>query len=150
MQGWMSTSWNQDFQEKYQQPQIQRWYHSNGKKWRGTKEHLDEGERGEWKIWLKNSTFKKLRLWHLVPSPDDKKMGKQWKQWQILFSWAPKLLRMVTATTKFRHFLLGRKAIANLDSILNSRDITLPTKVCIVKSIVFPVSHVRVWELDHK
>ena len=39
-----------------------------------------------------------------------------------------------------RHLLLGRKAITNLDSILKSRDITLPTKVCIVKAMVFPVA----------
>ena len=38
-----------------------------------------------------------------------------------------------------RHFLLGRKIMNNLDSILKSRDITLPTKVCLVKAIVFPV-----------
>ena len=38
-----------------------------------------------------------------------------------------------------RHLLLGRKAMANLDSILKSRDITFPTKVCIVKAMVFPV-----------
>ena len=38
-----------------------------------------------------------------------------------------------------RHLLLGRKAMTNLDSVLKSRDITLPTKVCIVKAIVFPV-----------
>ena len=38
-----------------------------------------------------------------------------------------------------RHFLLGRKAMTNLDSILKGRDITLPTKVCIVKTMVFPV-----------
>ena len=38
-----------------------------------------------------------------------------------------------------RYLLLGRKAMANLDSILKSRDITLPTKVCIVKGMVFPV-----------
>ena len=38
-----------------------------------------------------------------------------------------------------RHFLLGRKAMANIDSILKSRDITLPTKVHLVKAIVFPV-----------
>ena len=37
-----------------------------------------------------------------------------------------------------RHFLLGRKAMTNLESILKSRDITLPTKVCIVKAMVFP------------
>ena len=38
-----------------------------------------------------------------------------------------------------RRLLLGRKAITNLDSILKSRDITLPTKVCLVKAMVFPV-----------
>ena len=45
-----------------------------------------------------------------------------------------------------RHLLLGRKAMTNLDSVLKSRDITLPTKVCIVKAIVFPgvVTDVRV------
>ena len=38
-----------------------------------------------------------------------------------------------------RHLLLGRKAMTNLDSIIKSRDITLPTKVCLVKAMVFPV-----------
>ena len=38
-----------------------------------------------------------------------------------------------------RHFLLGRKAMTNLDSILKSRDITLPTKIHLVKAMVFPV-----------
>ena len=56
--------------------------------------------------------------------------GKKWKQWQILFSWAPKLPR---------HLLLGRKTMTNLDSILKSRDITLTTKVHLVKAMVFPV-----------
>ena len=38
-----------------------------------------------------------------------------------------------------RHLLLGRKVMTNLDSILKSRDITLPTKACLVKAMVFPV-----------
>ena len=38
-----------------------------------------------------------------------------------------------------RHLLLGRKAMTNLDSVLKSRDVTLPTKICIVKAMVFPV-----------
>ena len=48
----------------------------------------------------------------------------------------------ITANGDFshkRHLLLGRKAMTNLDRILKSRDITLPTKVCIVKVMVFPV-----------
>ena len=49
-----------------------------------------------------------------------------------------------------RHLLLGRKAMTNLDSILKSRDITLPTKIHLVKAIVFSSSHVWMWELDYK
>ena len=47
-------------------------------------------------------------------------------------------------------FLLGRKARTNLDSVLKSRDITLLTKVCIVKATVFPVVTYGCWELDHR
>ena len=46
---------------------------------------------------------------------------------------------MVTAAIKLRHLLLGRKAMTNLDSILENRDITLLTKVLLVKAMVFPV-----------
>ena len=46
---------------------------------------------------------------------------------------------MVTAATKLRHLLLGRKAMKNLNSVLKSRDITLPTNVHLVKAMVFPV-----------
>ena len=49
-----------------------------------------------------------------------------------------------------RHLLLGRKAMTNLDSILKSRDITLSTKVSIVKAMVFPVVMYGLWKLDHK
>ena len=49
-----------------------------------------------------NSTFKKLKSWHSVPSLHGEKMGKQWKQSQTLFSWAPKSLQMVTATMKLK------------------------------------------------
>jgi len=78
-------------------------------------------------------------------------MGRQWKQWRSLFSWAPK----ITADGDHIHeikrcFLFRRKAITNLDSILKSRDITLPTKVHIVKAMVFPVVMYGCWELDHK
>ena len=49
-----------------------------------------------------------------------------------------------------RYLLLGRKAMTNLNSILKSRDITLLTKVCIVKAVWFSRSHVQMWEQDHK
>ena len=53
--------------------------------------------------------------------------------------WAPKSLQMVTEAMNKRHLLLGRKAMTNLDSILKSRDITLLTKVRIVKAMIFLV-----------
>ena len=53
--------------------------------------------------------------------------------------WAPKSLQMVAAAMKLRHLLLGRKVITNLDNILKSREITLPTKVHQIKAMVFPV-----------
>ena len=49
-----------------------------------------------------------------------------------------------------RCLIYGRKAMTNLDGILKSRDITLPTKVCLVKAVVFSSSHVWMWELDYK
>ena len=56
---------------------------------------------------------------------------------------APKSLQLVTAAMKLKYFLLGRKAMTNLDSILKNRDITLPTKVHLVKDNDFSSS--RVW-----
>ena len=61
------------------------------------------------------------------------------KQWLTLFFWAPKSLQMVTAAMKLRLLLLGRKVMTNIDRVLKSRDITLPTKVRLVKAMVFPV-----------
>ena len=49
------------------------------------------------------------------------------------------MCKIVTAATKLRHLLLGRKAMTNIDSILKSRDVTLPTKIHLVKAVIFPV-----------
>ena len=66
--------------------------------------------------------------------------GKQWKPWLTLFFGAPKSLQMVNCRHEIkRHLLLGRKVMTNLYSMLKSRDITLPTKVHLVKAMVFPV-----------
>ena len=62
------------------------------------------------------------------------------KQWQTLFWETPKSLQMVTAAMKLNWcLLLGRKVMTNPDSILKSKGITLPTKVHLVKAMVFPV-----------
>ena len=67
-------------------------------------------------------------------------MGKQWKQCQTLFFGAPKITADGDCSHEIKRRLLpGRKLMTNLDSIFKSRDITLPTKVHLVKAMVFPV-----------
>ena len=70
-----------------------------------------------------------------------KSMGKQWKQCQILFWGGSKITAHGDCSHEIKRcLLLGRKVMTNLDSILKSRDRTLPTKVCLVKALVFHVS----------
>ena len=66
-------------------------------------------------------------------------MGKQWKQWENLFLGGSKITADGDCSHEIkRRLLLGRKAMTNIDSILKSRDSTLPTKVHLVKAMVFP------------
>ena len=78
-------------------------------------------------------------------------MGKHWKQWQTIF-WGSKITADGDCSHEIKRcLLLGRKAMINLDSMLKSRDITLPTKVHLVKTMFFPPSsHVWMWELGYK
>ena len=72
--------------------------------------------------------------------------GKQWKQWQTLFWGAPKITAHGDCSHEIKRcLLLRRKAVTNLDSILKSRDITLPTKVHVIEAMVFPIIMCR-WE----
>ena len=88
-----------------------------------------------------SSTFRKRRSWHLVPSIHGISMGKQWKQSQTLFLGGSKITADGECSHEIkRRLLLGRKVMTNLDSIFKSRDITLPTKIHLVKAIVFPVA----------
>ena len=83
--------------------------------------------------------IQKTKIMVSGPITSWQKMGKQW---QTLFLGTPKSL--ITADGDCSHeikrlLLLGRKAMTNLDNILKSRDITLPTKIHLVKAMVFPV-----------
>ena len=67
-------------------------------------------------------------------------MGKQWKQCQTFIFLGSKITADGDCSREIkRRLLLGRKVMTNLDSIFKSRDITLPTKVHLVKAMVFPV-----------
>ena len=66
-------------------------------------------------------------------------MGKQWKKWETMF-WGSKITAYGDCSHEIKRcLLLGRKVMNNLDSILKSRDITLSTKVRLVKAMVFPI-----------
>ena len=86
-----------------------------------------------------NLSIQKTKIMASGPISSRQIDGKQWKQWLTLFWGAPKSLQMVIAAMNLKHLLLGRNVMTNLDSILKSRDITLPTKVCLVQAMVFPV-----------
>ena len=66
-------------------------------------------------------------------------MGKQWKQWESILGGSKITADGDCSHEIERHLLLGRKSMTNLDSVLKSRDITLPTNVCLVKAMVFLV-----------
>ena len=104
-----------------------------------TKEPLDESERGEWKVGLKLN-IQKIKI--MASSPIT--------SWQIDGETVETVRDFIFLDSKItadsdwshdfkRHLLLGRRAMTNLDSFLKSRDITLPTKVCLVKAMVFPI-----------
>ena len=141
--GWI-TSWNQDCWQKYQQPQICSWYHSNGRKWRGTKEHLDEMKEESEKVGLK-STF-------MASSPiiSWQQMGKQWKQCQTLFFWAPKSLQMVTAAMKLKDMCSLEESYDQPRQHLKKQRHYFTNKSLSSQGYGFSSSHVWMWELDCK
>ena len=92
-----------------------------------------------------NSTFRKLRLWS-----HHNRWGNSGNSVRLYFWGAPKITADGDCSHEIkRRLLLGRKAMTNMDSILKSRDITLPTKVHLVKAMVFPIVMYG-YELDHK
>ena len=133
MLGWLITSWNQGCWEKYPQLYIIRYYCPNGRKQRGTKEPLDECERGEWKGASKLK-IQKIKIMAFGPITSCQIVGETMETViDFLFSGSK-----ITADGDFSHeikrcLLLGRKAMTTLDLILKSRDITLPTRVHIEK-----------------
>ena len=79
-------------------------------------------------------------LWHPVPSIKGKKWGKKKETLIDFMFWGSKITSNGNCSHEIkRYLLLGRKAMTNLDSVLKSRDITLPTKIYIVKAMIFPV-----------
>ena len=95
--------------------------------------------RGEWKSWLKTQQSENEDPGTLFHHFMANRWGNNGNHERLYFGGAPESMQMVTAAMKLRHLLLRRKAMTSLDSVSKSRDINLPTKVCLVKAMVFPV-----------
>ena len=94
----------------------------------------EESEKVGLKLNIQKTKIHGIRSHHFMAS----RWGNNGNS-ERLFSWAPKSLQMVTVAMKLRRLFLGRKPMINLDNVLKSRNITLPTKVHLVKALVFPV-----------
>ena len=137
--GWI-TSWKQDGQEKYQQTQICRWYHSNGRKGRGTKSLFmrvkEESEKAGLKLNIKN-----IKIMAYIPITSWQIQEEKVETMTDFISLGSKIIVDGDCSHKIKRCLvLGRRAMTNLDSILTSRDTTLLTKVHTVKAMDFPVA----------
>ena len=114
-------------------------HHPYGRKGRRTKKPLDESERGELKSWLKAQHSENCD--HGIWSHHF--MANKWETVETVADFiflGSKITAYGYCSHEIkRHLLLGRKVMTNLDSIFKSRDITLTTKVHLVKAIVFPV-----------
>ena len=113
--------------------------YTDDRKWRGTKEPLNEDEKESEKSGLKFS-IQKTKIMAFGPIASWQIDGERNETITDFIFLGSK----ITADGDYSHeierrLLLGRKAMTNLDSILKSRDITLPTKVHLVKAMVFPV-----------
>ena len=104
------------------------------------KRPLMKVRRGEWKSWLKTQYSKNLRSWHLILLLHGKYMVEKWKTVADFLFLGFKITADGDSSHEIkRRLLLGRKAMTHLDSILKSRGISLLTKVCLVKAMVFLV-----------
>ena len=119
-------------------PQICRWHHPYGRKQRRTKEPSKVKEERE-KVVLKLN-IQKTKIMTSSPITSWQIDGETTETVADLIFWSPKITADGDCSHEIkRYLLLGRKVMTSPDSILKSRDITLPTKVCLVKVMVFPV-----------
>ena len=109
------------------------------RKQRRIKETLDESERGEEKVGFKLN-IQKTKIVASGPITSWQIDGEPRETVTDFILGGSKITAYGDCSHKIkRHLFLGRKAMTNLGNILKSRDITLPTKVCLVKAMVFPV-----------
>ena len=127
-----------------------RWHHTYGRKWRRTKEPLDESERGKWKSWLKTQ-YLENEDHGICPITSWQIGGETTETVRDFILGGSKITADGYCSHEIKKcLLLGRKTMTNLQSILKSRDITLSTNFPLVKDMVFPVVMYGCKSLDYK
>ena len=138
MPSWMKHKLESRSPEKYQQPQICRWHHPYGRK-RKTKESFDESEEESEKASLKLN-IQKMKITASGPITSWQRDGKTMETLTDFIFLGSKITADGDCSNEMKRcLLLVKKAKANLDSILKSRDIPLSTMVRRVKAMIFPV-----------
>ena len=122
--------------------------YSKGRKWRGTKEPLDEGERGEWHSWLKTQHSKNedhgIQSHHFMAN----RWGKNGNS-DRLFSWAPKSMQMVTVAMKLK-YASWKKSYGKPRQHIKKQRHPFADKSPSSQNYGFSSSHTWIWELDYK
>ena len=130
--GWKKHKLESRLPGEISQPQICKWHHPYDRKWTGTKRPLDESERGEWIVGLKLN-IQKTKIMASGPITSWEIDAETVETVSDFIFWGSKITADGDCSHEIkRRLLLGRKVMNNLDSIFKSRDITLPTKVCLV------------------
>ena len=138
MPGWMKHKLESRFPGEISIISDMKMIPSNGRKWRGTKEPLDEGERGEWKDGLKLN-IQNTKIMASGPITSRQIEGENMEAMTDFIFLGSKITGDSDCSHKIkRRLLLGRKAMTDLDSILKKRDITLLRKVHMAV-IIFPL-----------
>ena len=129
--GWI-TNWSQDCREKYQQPQICTLLAENEEKIKNLLMKVkEESEKSNLKL-----SIQKMKITAPNPITSWKMDGKKLETVTDFLLLGSKITADGDSCQKIKkHSPLGRKDMTNLDSMLKSRDITLPTKVCIIKAV---------------
>ena len=146
----MKTSWNQDCWQKYQQHQIHRWYHFNGESEEELKSLMMTVKEETEKAGLKLNIQKHEDHGIWSPHFTANRKWKEWKQWQVLSSWAPKSLRIVTASTKLKVICIWKVSYDNPRKLIKMQRHHFANKDPFTQQYFFFPSYVWIWELDHK
>ena len=143
MPGWMSHKLESRLLGEISHLRMCRWYHSNGRTWRGTKEPLDEGERGEWKRWLKIQHIKKTNIMASSPIASWQIDGEKVEAVNILF-----LGSKITEDGECSHEI--KRSCDKPRQCIKKQRHHLANKGPHSQRYGFSSSHVQMWELDHK